>query len=310
MFAMTSIRLAAETTNRSLLRFTLVRGCTAFGHTRRCFASWGTPTNKSSVRSSLVVGLRQRREATSALAATAAEPVAVGDEENRYASDLVVVLDMDECLIHSKWLSPQDARYVHQASSWKKRQRNQPPVEFFRLTLPDGDVLHVHKRPYLQEFLEHVGRTYETHIFTAAAEEYAKPVLDYLDPEGTIFAKRWYRDSCTPIEIPSSSSSNGDANSNDYLFPSPTQQGYTKNLGVLGKDAARMVLVDNNPYSFLVNPENGILVPHFYEDSADTTLLNVLTLLEELEQERDVRPALHNRLHLKDSIQELQQALL
>ncbi|KAI2499120.1 phosphatase [Fragilaria crotonensis] len=174
-------------------------------------------------------------------------------EERTYESDLVVVLDMDECLIHSKFLTDKATRYAHQIQSQQQQDqatddlqmKDENIVETFELMLPDGDLVQVHQRPHLHEFLHHVSERFETHIFTAAMEVYAKPVLDRLDPTRTKFTRRWYRDSCVR-----------------------TKDGaYVKNLGVLQKNEARIVLVDNNPLSFLANPSNGILVKSFYNDA-------------------------------------------
>ena len=209
-------------------------------------------------------------------------------EENK--SDLVVVLDMDECLIHSQFYSPQTARLAHQlprnhASSWNySTTSSSKRVESFRFTLPDGDVVHVNKRPHLATFLEHVCSRFETHIFTAAMDVYANPVLDHLDPTGTLFAQRWYREHC--------------------LY----QDGaYVKDLDFLNKPPHRTVLVDNNPLSFLACPENGILVNNFYNDPDDTTLFAVLDLLDELDQAQDVRPLLEERFSLKQALEEVGQ---
>jgi hypothetical protein len=40
----------------------------------------------------------------------------------------------------------------------------------------------------------------------------------------------------------------------------------------------------------LANPSNGILVPNFYNNPHDTALPEVFMLLEELNEEKDVRP--------------------
>ena len=108
-----------------------------------------------------------------------------GDEAKQtssgYSSDLVVVLDMDECLIHSQFLSDQ----THD----KYRQSEERPpgnsafhiadeaesiiatsCKSFRISLPDGDLVHVNKRPNLDLFLKEITSKFETYIFTAAME--------------------------------------------------------------------------------------------------------------------------------------------
>lgn len=203
-------------------------------------------------------------------------------------SDLVVVLDMDECLIHSQFFSPHAAKLAHQLphghpGSWNY-STSKKRVESFRLTLPDGDVVHVNKRPFLETFLKQVSERYETHIFTAAMQVYAGPVLDKLDTTGNMFAQRHFRESCV------------------------YQDGnYVKDLHFLEKSLQRVVLVDNNPMSFLANPSNGILVDSFYNDPEDTTLHAVLDLLEELEDHTDVRPVLEQKFGLGDALEDVRQ---
>lgn len=233
------------------------------------------------------------------------------ENKRKYESDLIVVLDMDECLIHSKFLSSPAAAqvYAHQL----RRQHNTANaattdskdgsgsgsaaasklVDSFRVHLPDGDLVHVNVRPGLTDFLDRVTQKYETHIFTAAMKVYAKPVLDQLESNSNSkFAGRWYRESCQLC---------------------PVQGAYIKNLhnlqGVV--DPAymdRVVLVDNNPLSFLAQPSNGILVSNFYNDPTDTTLPAVWQLLEELDQCQDVRPVLEERFRLKEALADIHSA--
>jgi CTD small phosphatase-like protein 2 len=201
----------------------------------------------------------------------------------QYESDLVVVLDMDECLIHSQFLQGPGARYTHQVQ--RAGALGETAVDMFSIRLPDGEQVRVHQRPHLQSFLERVSEKYETHIFTAAMEVYAKPVLKMLDPHNRIFTHCWYRESCHFDEAVGA---------------------YVKNLDPMwGHNIKRTVLVDNNPLSFLANPDNGILVSNFYNDPKDVTLPAVLDLLDELDGEEDVRPVLDARFGLKRALKEL-----
>mmetsp|Transcript_8011 Transcript_8011/g.14173 ORF Transcript_8011/g.14173 Transcript_8011/m.14173 type:complete len:329 (-) Transcript_8011:228-1214(-) len=203
-----------------------------------------------------------------------------------YESDLVVVLDMDECLIHSQFLQGPGAKYAHQVQRANGAALGQSSVDTFNITLPDGEMVRVHERPHLHDFLREVSAKYETHVFTAAMEVYAKPVLKMLDPHGDIFTHCWYRESC---QLDSSVGA------------------YVKNLGLCwGEDKLkRTVLVDNNPLSFLANPENGILVSSFYNDHKDTTLPAVMDLLHELDGHDDIRPVLDERFRLRQALDEL-----
>ena len=213
------------------------------------------------------------------------------DVAKEYESDLVVVLDMDECLIHSQFLSsPQTAQvYAHQLQQQRRQSAKigSKVVDHFKITLPEGDLVHVNIRPGLREFLENCTQRFETHIFTAASSVYAKPVLDNLDPDGTMFAGRWYREHCQYVEKP--------------------QRAYLKNLDNLPlADLSRVVLVDNNPLSFLTHPENGILVSSFYHDPNDTSLRTVWKLLQKLDSHKDdVRPILTEKFGLEEALKKM-----
>jgi TFIIF-interacting CTD phosphatase-like protein len=165
-------------------------------------------------------------------------------------------------------------------------------------------MLHVHVRPGLFDFLQGVCSKYETHIFTASMAVYANPILDYIearlnenstfDQNSTWFAGRWYRQHCTV-----------DNDRRTFLKNLstlwPQLQYHQKRSVTDSSRLRRTVLVDNNPVSFLPNPENGILVPSFYTNAEDTALPQVWDLLQELENEPDVRPALAEKFALKHS---------
>jgi CTD small phosphatase-like protein 2 len=86
-------------------------------------------------------------------------------------------------------------------------------------------TVYVKKRPHLQHFLEKVAQMFEIVIFTASQSSYASKLLDQLDPDGHLFSRRVYRDSCIFF-------SEGD---------------YTKDLTILGVDLAKVAIIDNLP---------------------------------------------------------------
>lgn len=95
---------------------------------------------------------------------------------NKYESDLVVVLDLDECLVHSQFLSSEIEYRQHEDRPQAQAFRNDDEpesifasaCESFCMSLPDGDLVHVNKRPHLDTFLQEVTSRYETHIFTVS----------------------------------------------------------------------------------------------------------------------------------------------
>lgn len=65
---------------------------------------------------------------------------------------------------------------------------------------------------------------FEIVVFTASQSIYAEQLLDILDPDGKLIARRAYRESC--------------------IF---SDGSYTKDLTVLGVDLAKVAIIDNSP---------------------------------------------------------------
>jgi len=214
-------------------------------------------------------------------------------QKDPHRERLMVVLDMDETLIHSQLefagvgsaacaakYDPRQAedRFVGQASSGATHDFEfMIPVE----GLLGGELkVKVHKRPGLDAFLEEASSFCTLAVFTAGTEEYAKALLDKLDPCGRM-SLRLYRDSCSVV---------------DGLF--------LKDLGKLDRDLSRVVLVDNSPVSLLINPDNSILVSSFYTDREDRALPQLLAILRKLHHSGDVRGALEAQFQLREALEQ------
>lgn len=98
--------------------------------------------------------------------------------------------------------------------------------------------------------------------------QYADPVTDLLDRCG-VFRARLFRESC--------------------VF----HQGcYVKDLSRLGRDLRKTVILDNSPASYIFHPENAVPVQSWFDDMADTELLNLIPVFEELSGADDVYTSL------------------
>ena len=72
------------------------------------------------------------------------------------------------------------------------------PAKFeptFKFSFKDCEI-QVRLRPYCVDCLERLANIYEILVFTAGEQEYADHILDYIDPNNTIFTKRLYRQDC------------------------------------------------------------------------------------------------------------------
>jgi len=131
-------------------------------------------------------------------------------------------------------------------------------------------LYHVYKRPFVDYFLRKVSGWYTLVIFTASMQEYADPVIDWLDAGRGILEHRFFRDSCT--QLPNGS--------------------YTKDLSIVEEDLSRVCLVDNSPISYRVNEANGIPIEGWTHDPSDEALLDLLPVLDSLRFTSDVRRVL------------------
>ncbi|KIK65320.1 hypothetical protein GYMLUDRAFT_38769 [Collybiopsis luxurians FD-317 M1] len=204
----------------------------------------------------------------SASSTRSATPV-LAARKTPFHSQKILVLDLDETLIHSTSRPISSATSSGLFGSFGSRKGG--PGHVVEVMLGGKSTLyHVYKRPFVDFFLRTVSGWYTLVIFTASMQEYADPVIDWLDAGRGILEHRLFRDSCT--QLPNGS--------------------YTKDLSIVETDLARVCLVDNSPISYKVNEANGIPIEGWTHDPSDEALLDLLPVLDSLRFTSDVRRVL------------------
>ncbi|KAL6969270.1 hypothetical protein U1Q18_028994 [Sarracenia purpurea var. burkii] len=183
-------------------------------------------------------------------------------KQTRSCPSTTLVLDLDETLVHSTLEPCDDADFSF-------------PVNF---NLKEH-IVYVRCRPHLKDFMERVAGLFEIIVFTASQSIYAEQLLNVLDPKRRIFRHRVYRESCVFV----------DGN-------------YLKDLSVLGRDLAHVVIIDNSPQAFGFQVDNGIPIESWFDDRSDQELLLLLPFLESLVGVEDVRPFIAKKYNLKEKI--------
>ncbi|KAJ4879965.1 Haloacid dehalogenase-like hydrolase (HAD) superfamily protein [Raphanus sativus] len=166
-----------------------------------------------------------------------------------------IILDLDETLVHSTTQIP-GVRY-----------------DFMVMVKMESGVMPIFvvKRPGLTEFLERLGESFQVVVFTAGLEDYASQVLDKIDRKGVI-SQRLYRDSCREVK-----------------------GRYVKDLSmVVGEDLGSALIVDDNPSSYSLQPENGVPIKAFVDDLKDQELMKLVEFLEICYVYEDMRDAVQD----------------
>lgn len=165
---------------------------------------------------------------------------------NSRAPQKTLVLDLDETLIHSL------AKGGRMSSGHMVEVKLATPMT--TALTPGGPpttlgpqhpiLYYVHKRPNCDDFLRKVCKWYKLVIFTASVQEYADPVIDWLEQERKYFHARYYRQHCT--------FRNG---------------AYIKDLSSVEPDLSKVMILDNSPMSYL-----------FHEGTSEESIFNVCLL--------------------------------
>ncbi|KAK9104151.1 hypothetical protein Scep_020995 [Stephania cephalantha] len=183
-------------------------------------------------------------------------------KQTRSCPPTTLVLDLDETLVHSSLLPIDDADFTFTVN----------------LDLKDH-MVYVRCRPHLKDFMEKIANLFEIIIFTASQSIYAEQLLNVLDPKRRVFRHRIYRESCVYV----------DGN-------------YLKDLSVLGRDLAHVVIVDNSPQAFGFQLDNGVPIESWFDDPSDQELLQLFPFLESLIGADDVRPLIAKKYNLRERV--------
>ncbi|KAI0930104.1 hypothetical protein AcV5_006898 [Taiwanofungus camphoratus] len=152
-----------------------------------------------------------------------------------------LVLDLDETLVHSSLKAVPSPDYI-------------VPVEIESF----WHNFYVLKRPGVDGFLKRMGEIYEVVVFTASLSKYADPVLDRLDPDGSV-AHRLFRENC-------------------YNH----RGNYVKDLSQLGRPIGDTIIIDNSPASYIFHPHNAVPISSWFNDPHDTELTDLCPFLTDL----------------------------
>ncbi|KAL3480096.1 NLI interacting factor-like phosphatase-domain-containing protein [Aspergillus californicus] len=193
-----------------------------------------------------------------------------------------LVLDLDETLIHSlaKGGRMSSGHMVEVKLATPMTTSLAPGAPPTTLGPQHPILYYVHKRPHCDDFLRKICKWYKLVVFTASVQEYADPVIDWLEQERKYFQARYYRQHCT--------FRNG---------------AYIKDLSSVEPDLSQVMILDNSPMSYIFHEDNAIPIEGWINDPTDNGLLHLIPMLEALQYVTDVRAFLALRRGEADALQ-------
>uniref|UniRef100_A0AAZ3PP37 Mitochondrial import inner membrane translocase subunit TIM50 n=1 Tax=Oncorhynchus tshawytscha TaxID=74940 RepID=A0AAZ3PP37_ONCTS len=113
---------------------------------------------------------------------------------------------------------------------------------------------------------------YKMFVYTSAKKEYAEKILDILDPKRRLFRHRLYQQNCTCV-----------------------LGHYVKDLGVLERDLAKTVVLDNAPHTYPYHLMNVLPIKSWSGNDDDKELQKLIPCLVRLSGADDFREVLKRR---------------
>ena len=153
------------------------------------------------------------------------------------------------------------------------------PAHEIELPYVDAPV-RIHRRPLLEDFLVEAAKLGELVVFSAGADGYVRAVAELIDPSGGLFGGRVLtRKHCRPVDAV-----------------------MVKDLSQLGRPLERVVLIDDNVASCMLQPDNAVPIRPFFGDPDDRELSSLVPLLRTLRDQADVRSTLRDTYRLQEKL--------
>ncbi|POS71046.1 dullard-like phosphatase domain-containing protein [Diaporthe helianthi] len=219
------------------------------------------------------------------------QPSYINVEADAQTPQKTLILDLDETLIHSM---SKGGRMSTGHMVEVKLNTTYVGVGGQASIGPQHPILYyVHKRPHCDDFLRRVSvdlasvvrrrqytredadaghqvcKWFNLVVFTASVQEYADPVIDWLESERKFFSARYYRQHCT--------------------F---RHGAFIKDLSAVEPDLSKVMILDNSPLSYMFHQDNAIPIQGWINDPTDNDLQHLIPLFEGLQYVSDVRALL------------------
>jgi carboxy-terminal domain RNA polymerase II polypeptide A small phosphatase len=173
--------------------------------------------------------------------------------------DKLLILDLDECLIHS----------IH------KSEFSQMSYDFYKNSFDVlGGLYRTMKRPNLESFLNYVFKNFNVAVWTAAGYDYAVDILNNIEINESDLTFFYSEKNCTPKY--------------DSIY---SKLDFYKNISKLSKrgyDMKDVLMIDDKP-EYIDSYGNVISIKPFYGDTNDSVLLDMIKYLSLIKESDNFR---------------------
>ena len=178
------------------------------------------------------------------------DKIGLGEGKKRLA-----IFDLDETLVHC------EIENIYNAEAQ------------IDVLLPGNRIqkIGLNIRPHWKEELKKLESKYYFIIYTASHQSYCDAVVNFLDPDKSIFIYRLYRNNCTQVDVQG-------------------QNFYVKDLRILkGINLKDVVIIDNSLLSFAFHVNNGIpIIPYYNGPEKGHEFSDLCVILDKIGNKEDL----------------------
>ena len=201
------------------------------------------------------------------------------EKNNKNENKKILVIDLDETLIHTSFPKIQNPDLVIQLDSNanKKHLENNKNINS---EIPNQKTIeaYIRIRPGVDKFLCQISKYYDIYVYSASSKNYLNTIIKNLD-KNNIIKQCYCRDDC--IMYVEDYEEDFDKPNNKYK--------YIKDLKKINKELRNIVFIDNNTISFKLQEKNGIPIKSWFDDYEDLELYKLIPILKNLSGFYDVR---------------------
>ena len=183
----------------------------------------------------------------------------------------LAIFDLDETLIHCE---------LKDIDSAQKKIK-------IKMSASLEKTIGLNIRPNFEKSILKIKEKYHVIMFTASLQKYADAVMDEIDPTGSLFEYRLYRNNCTQIKV------------DNQIY-------YIKDLRVLKNISLDdIVIIDNSVLSFAFHLDNGIPILPYYRGDDEIEMKSLVKLLDNLADVPQIKTKLRSLMKLYKFIEKL-----